>query len=364
MTAILNANGRPMQRTERGLAYDSYVKQIREDLSHGDAEAKAALNEAKEALLRTKLTPGTVQQSSLLTDMSVMYANDDFIGTRLMPVVGTNGSQSGSFYTYTKRDRFAAPSDDMSTRAKANEVTQGRSLGTYSLSPRALANHLDDLVRELQDAPLNEMLDLVEAVVDSMELKREQRLAAVLHTAGTYGANTAAIAAADRWNSAGGGNPGSDVDAAKAACWAGMGPGSWVGFMSLDVWNVLKRHPLVLDGLKYSKPGSVASRQEVAAYLELDDLLVGASRNDTANEGQAAAYARIWNDVFGIVRVANRPGLRNATFGATLQGKPNRTDTWYEIADGSQGAWWTRVSRQDQEKVICADCGYLLTTPI
>jgi len=354
----------PSQRTEAGLAYQKWIGDLKREIAIGKPDAVAAANEAKEALLRTKLTPGAVQQSSLLTTLSVMYANDEFIGTRLMPVVSTNGQLSGSYYSYTKRDRFAAPDDDMSTRAKAEEVTQGRSLGTYALTPRALANHLDALVARVQDAPLNEMLDLVASITDAMELKREQRLATLLCAAGTYGANTAAVAAADQWNTAAGGDPGGDVDAARAECWSGKGPGRWVGFTSLPVWNVLKRHPLILEGLKYTGKGVLATRAQVADYLEVDELVVGAAQNDTANEGQTESYSRIWTNVFGIARVANGTSLRNAALGFTLQGAPNRIDQWYSIGDGSEGAFWARMSRQDQEKVVCADCAYLLTTPI
>ena len=363
-----SGHGLPVARTERGIEYQRYMRSLKDIFSGRDVdpELEADIREANAEILAVKdLTPGQVHVNEVLRTMSVMYANDEYIGTRLMPVIFTGGKLSGTYYTYNKRDRFAAPDDDMTARTDANEVSQGRSTATYSLTPRALKEFLDQLTIQNQDAPLNELMDLQENVLELLELKREQRLAAILGAAGSYGANTVALAAGDRWDTASGGDPGGVVDAAKAALWSGRGTGRTVAFCSLSVHNKLKRNPNILDQFKYAgeKPG-FATRDMLREYFEVDEYLVGRARQDTANEGQTASYSRIWPDVLGIVRVAERASLRNAAFGYTVQDQPTQADMWWELPKGTKGGYCERVSRCDQELVVAADTGYLITTPI
>lgn len=363
-----SGTGLPVARTERGAAFASYMKNVQRILSGHflDDDEIADLEAANADILAVKdLRPGDVHQDEILRTMSVMYANDEYIGERLMPVVFTGGSLSGQYFTYNKRDKFAAPDDDMTDRSDPAEVSQGRSKANYSLTTRALREYLDQMTLQNQSAPLNELVDLQANTLELMALKREQRLATVLTTSANYGSNTVAIAAADRWDTAAGGDPGAVVDAAQEAMWMGRGPAKTVAFTSLAVHNVLKRHPKILDMFKASgsKPG-FATRDMLREYFEVDEYLVGKGRQDTANEGQTASYGRIWSNVFGIVRVAERPSLRNATFGFTVQDLPTQTDLTWDIQKGAKGAYCQRVARSDQELIVAADTGYLITTPI
>lgn len=355
-------DGLPVAKTEEGIAFARWMKALRATLKDQDDVDVKACNEA---LLELKLRPNDVHQDELLTNLSVMYANDEYIGTRLMPVVFTNGALSGTYYEYNKRDRFAYPDDSMADRTTPPEISQGRTKRNYSLQPRALVEYLDFLTVQNQSAPLNEMVDLQMNVLEGLEHNREKACADILCTAGNYGANTVALGAGDRWDSSGGGDPGGVVDAAMAECWIGRGPGRFVGFTSLAVHNVLKRHPKILDQFKASgqRPG-FATREMIREYFELDEYLVGKSRKDTANEGQTASYGRVWSNVFGIVRVATSPSLRNAAFGYTLQDAPTNTDVFWQPEKSVKGSWMSRCARSDQQKIVAADTAYLITTPI
>jgi len=157
-----------------------------------------------------------------------------------------------------------------------------------------------------------------------------------------------------------------DIQAAKAALWSGRGPGTVRGYCSRTVWDVLARHPQILDLFKFngSSPG-LATPAMLAGWFGLETILVGDARNDTANIGQTASYARMWTDVFGMVRVAQRPTIRNASFGYTfrLNGQTKSTQ-WYDGRLGYDGRWFSKVAVSDDYKVVAADTGYLLTTPV
>jgi hypothetical protein len=85
----------------------------------------------------------------------------------------------------------------------------------------------------------------------------------------------------------------------------------------------------------------------------------------TANEGQTANYSRIRSDVFGIVRVATTPGVRNVSFGYTFRqfGAP-KTMQWFDQRPGLGGRYFAKIAVSDDYKVVASDAGYLIVSPI
>jgi hypothetical protein len=385
LTGKMDTAGMPKQETPEGRAYKALMSHLRKAIARGNFTKETVtldmdrdkelseIAEQNEQLLELKqIAPGAVHYNEVLRTMSVMYQNDDFIATRAMPLVMTNGALSGVYFTYTKRDKFAYPDDDMTDRSEANELNQNRGKQAYGLTLRGLKEYLDYATIQNQSAPLNELIDLHENCLYAMDFRRELRVAAAVMTAGNYSGNTVALTGADRWNATtatevdADSNPGQDVDTGQAAMWPGAGPGKKIGVTSLAVHNVLKRHPKIL---KHSSVGhnaggpKFATRQMIAEYLELDEYYVGASRKDTANEGQTAAYSRIWSDSFAIIRAAS-PSLRNAGFGFVLQDAPSTNQTFWMPEKGWKGAYMQKCARADQELIVAGDTSYLITTPI
>ena len=155
--------------------------------------------------------------------------------------------------------------------------------------------------------------------------------------------------------------------AAKAACWTGNGPGRWVAYCGVNVYNALRNNPRVLDQVKYTGSTSPAlvTRQGLASFFDVDELLVGMARQNTANEGAANVFTRMWdaNNSFGVVRVADRPSRRSASFGITMT-QPLQTEQWFTQGDGGRGAYVTQASVATAEVVMAQLCGFLLTTVI
>lgn len=321
---------------------------------------------ANAALLRLKdVGTGIVQDSRFLSNFSVQYKNDDYIGTLLMPPVIT-GSMSGLYPKYNKRDRFAAPDDSMSGRSTANEITEGRTQDSYQCAPYSLKNHIDMLTLRNQMAPLDEMVDLTEAVVEMEDLKEEQRIASVMTTTTNYDtANSTTLTGANQWDIAGGGNPIKVLQDGRAALFNGHGPSLVIAWCGLDVWNVLSRHPAILDLFKYggTAPG-LAKPAMVAEFFRWDALLVSEARYDTANEGQTAAYSRIWGKNFGITRVAKNPSIRNAHFGTTFRFGPKMTRVWFDNHGGTEGGYYSQVSLVETHKVVANDTGFLVASAV
>lgn len=358
------ASSRVKRRLEE---YEQFVESTKALINSRDASAQKAVAAANRGFagLRAKdVTVSSVHQNATLSAMSVQYANEDYIGEELFPVVNV-AKKSDVYYIYDKRYRLAYPDDKLGERGEANEISDSRNTASYLCDVYGYENFLDGETLESQDTPLNEMMDLTEAINEGLAFRRELRIASAATTSANYGSNTAAIAAANRWDTASGGTIIKNIQDAVKALWTGRGPSDIVGFTSYDVYCAMSRNPAILDLFKYngSSPG-LASPDMIAGFLGMNRLLVGKARKDTANEGQTASYSRVWSDVFGVMRVARRPNVRNASFGYTLRhGNPFSTQ-WYDPRKGKVGGYFAKVAVSETHKIVASDTGYLLTTVI
>lgn len=347
------------QRTADGKRYERYVSTIRQELRSNPEMRRQLGKELMAIRANGGVTPSEVHANTIISSMSVQYKNDEYIGERFMPVVSVS-KRSDSYAIYPKRERLAFPDDSIGARAMANELSETRTTDNYSVKDYALQNFVDRETVENQDAAFDEMMDLVDSINEGMAFRRELRIATILTTAGNYAGNTVTLSGADQWNSGSGGDPIKVIQDARAACWMGRGPGDLVAFCSLDIWNVLSRHAQIRDLFKYNREG-LAFPKQLAQYLGLSDIVVGSPRQDTANSGQTASYSRIWGDYFGIVRVARRPTLRNASFGYTmrLQGDP-LTYQWFDQTVGKGGGYYAKVAVSEDHKVVAGDTSFLI----
>lgn len=356
----------------KGERYRQWRENLAAAMTSMHPKAVAAFTAANESMRQKFLSSDDVHTDQVMSNMSVMYGNDEYIGEELMPVVGVP-LRSGNYATYEKRDRMAVPDGNVGDYGEAAELSKSRSQGTYACEDKAWKDAIAATALANQDAPLNEMIDLQEGPLEIGALNREISIAAVAGVSTSYGSNTQALAAANRWDVPGG-DPIGIVQTADAALWTGRGPSEKRCFSSLDVYNVLSRHQDILSLFIYAgtSPG-LATPDMIARYFGCARYLVGRARKDTANEGQTASYSRIWPDVFGIVRVSMNPGLRNAVFGSTfrwtLPGVPGSnggivTKQWYDQKRGLGGSYWAEVGYSEDYVVVASDTGYLLTTVI
>lgn len=368
-TPTLNERQRVVQarqRTVRGIRFERELQAFRETAFDSEPviiQARAQANGAL-VLLRNEqhirdLGPGAVHQDMSIQNMSIRYANDDYIGERLMPPA-TVSNRSNVFYHYDERAQLSFPSDRIGSRGEANEVVQNVTKDQYLTEAHALQEFVDLDEIGNADAPLDPLYDATVLVNEGISFNRESRIATILSTAGSYGSNTTAIAAGQEWNSANGGSPTKLIRYARDQVWSGPTPSRLIAFCSPNVFRTLSQHPSVRDLFKYTKDG-FATPEMLARYFMVDELLVGYARNDTANEGQTMVQGRIWPDVFGIVRVALLPSVRTYCFGTTFRWGPQMAQQWFEQKRGRIGGYYTKVSCSEQHKVVASRAGYLLT---
>jgi len=343
------------QRSEKRERYERFMAAYREKTS--DSAVRKALDETYRLQVRG-VSPSSVHSDTFFNNMSVMYTNDEYIGERLVMAVPVN-KKTDKFAIYPKRERFEYPSDLLGERAHANEISESRTSDTYSLLDYGYQNFLSQDTLDNQDPAFDERVDLIEAINEGIAFRRELRLATLLTTAANYDSSTT-LSGSNQWDSSTGGNPIKDIQTGIAALWNGPGATKIVGFCSLEVFNVLSRHPMLLDIQKYTQNG-LLNRAQIANYLGLSDLFIGAARKQTANEGQTASYSRIWGLDFGIVRVATRPSKRMASFASIFRSVDDPVTTeWFDATTGKKGGHYAKVAVSEDAKIVASSAGYLI----
>ncbi len=334
------------------------VLRIKALLASKDEKVAAAVLKANQALLNCKLlTPGAVHIDSSLSKLSIQYKNEEFIGTRLAPVI-TVDKPSDKYFVYSKRDRMGAPDASVGIRSTPNEISETRTQANYSTEPFALMDFLDDRTSRSQDKPLNEMVDLIAAVNDVMDLLEEVRIANKLRTASLYGAgNSETLAGTDQWSHASS-KPVLKIFNAIDKLWSGPGRTKLVAACAPEVLTALRRNPEIIEQFKHTG-AQVPNAQQLAAFFGFDELLIGGARQDSANEGAAAVYGRVWGDDFIIARVAVNPGPRQAYLATTFRFGEKVTTQWYDPMPGVSGGYYGKVGMEECHEIIAPETGYL-----
>lgn len=326
-----------------------------------DPANREAVAKANADMVAKAVTPGISHVDATIANMSVQYRNEEYIGLRLMPVI-TQENKSGTYFVYDKRARLAYPDDAIGPRGSLNEIVESRAPKTFRVNAYGYKEFVDQSEMSNADKPLNDMLDATVGLLEALAFREEKRIATILTAAASYSGNTAALGSGVRWDVAGG-NPIADILNARNALWSGRGPGKVVAFMSLAVWTAIQQNAKMQDTFKYTRDGLLQPAQW-ANYFGIDELLIGGARQDNANEGQSASYGRIWGDVFGLVRVATAPSVRNASFGNTMRFGGIDTAQVFDAITGAKGGWLAKATVEEDHVIVAPDTGYLLTTVI
>lgn len=369
---------RSIQRSSKAIRFKHWIDEVRNLLDGKTPEDQKKALAANQGFIKglanprhstggseleRAVTPSAVHVDSLLSTFSVMYANEDYIGEQLMPVANVS-KRSDKYAVYPKRERLAFPDDKIGYRASPNELDQTRTTDNYSVEDYGYKNFLDLETVQNQDAPLNEMLDVLEQVNEGIAFRREKRILTKAFDTANFGSNHGNAGTA--WDNSTGGSIVADLLAGRAALRRGANPTRVVGFCPLAVWNTgIANNAAIRDLFKYTQTGLAVTTQ-VARYFRLDDILITEAWEDTANEGQAESDARIVTaKTFGLIRVAQRPTVRSLHWGTTfrMNGDPFSSQ-WPDPGIGKRGGIWNRTSVSEDHKVVAADAGFLVTSAI
>ena len=274
-----------------------------------------------------------VHVSAALTNVSVAFFQDEgnFIADKVFPMVPVV-HQTDQYFVWNIGDFYR---DDAQLRADGVESAgTGMNLKTQSYSAGVWALHKDigPQVRANADPAIDIDVTTTRMLMQKLLIKRDRIfvtnfLTTSLWTGGVGGGDvtgsssgTPGTATTPKWSDDANGDPFTDIAAAQTNILQNTGymPNKLV--MAWTVYQALRKHPLVIDRIKYtSQPDAKdITPQMLAAMFDVDEVIVSKAVYNTAAEGVAASQSFVLGSHALLCYAAPAPGLNEPTAGYTF----------------------------------------------
>lgn len=297
-----------------------------------------------------------------LVAIAIAYKNTKLIADDVLPRTPVV-KKDFTFQKYALADGFTIPDTRVGRKSAPNEVefSGTETPGTcedFGLDDPVPQDDLDQAT-EGQD-PLGRA---TEYVADLIALDREKRVADLVFNAANYAtANKVTLSGTSQWSDFVNSNPIADVMGALDA----MVMRGNVMVIGRLAFSKLVQHPKIAKAvLGNAGDVTIATRQQIAALFELEDVLVGEAWLNTAKRGVAPVLSRVWGRHCALIyrsRLADTK--RGTTYGYTAQYGQRIAGTIPDPKIGIRGGQRVRVAETVKEVIAANDLGYLFTNAI
>ena len=300
-----------------------------------------------------------VHYDTILSNLAQGYENQDYIGDKLMPPVSV-GKKSDK-YPIWGAEKFQRPRLVRAPSTRPATVDYQLSDGTFYCVARMLDHGIDDDVRDNADKPFDLFRDGTELITEQFLLDRECRVAELALDATQFAAaNKATIAGNSQWNSGhADSTPLADIRTGIQAVRAAIGRDPNTLVMSSTVRDILEDHSTILSQMQYTNP-LFTIEDFLRQKFGFTQVLTGKAKYDSAHPGQTATLTDVWSDsvLLAYVTPPPTPSNKRLTFGYQMVWKKLQVGRLRE--DMVQTSWIRGTETQD-EKITCADAGYLMS---
>jgi len=219
-----------------------------------------------------------------LVAITIAYRNLSFIADSVLPRVVV-GLQEFKFWEFPIAESFIIPDTRVGRRSRPNDID----LTATETASKTEDFGLEDPIpqADILNAPANHNpIDRATVqLTDYVMLDREKRVADLVFDAAQYPTgNKVTLAGTSQFSDFTGSDPIGIIMAGLDAPL--MRPN--VMTIGQEAWSKLAQHPDILKAIHGNSGDSgVARREAVASLFELEEILVGQSRLNTAKKGQA-----------------------------------------------------------------------------
>lgn len=307
----------------------------------------------------------SLYQSQLLSGLAQRFTNKTYIADSVLTPV-TVPNINFQYHTWDDGIVYREQNTNYGPDGSFNSIDMKATKNSANVVDHALSAWVDE--RELNQAP--EMA--VKAVktrmlINALQLKKERVIAGQLFSSSVM-TNGTTLSGTDQW---------SHEDSDPKAKILTVQATAKVRFNTLvlgkQVWDKLQLHPLINEAVKYTQ-GAVDTRQVIAAYLQIDKVLVGEALYDTAAEGQTQSLGLVWGKHALLCYVAPGPSSPlmdevsvgyNAQWGGGGNGGIRVFTPPANPARGTgAGAQMVKVEMSYKPIITSVACGYLFTNAV
>lgn len=304
-----------------------------------------------------------------LSNMAVRAFNDsteEFIADKLLPAVPVS-KQSDKYYVIDQRAFLSLGTAKRSPKTEATRVEFEVSSDSFYAENYALANELalEDLAN--QDAAIQLRENSTALVTTDLLRSQENRVATLLTTAANMGSGTTLTGAA-QWTDYTGSDPIADVTTGHAFIRATTGLVANTMMMDYDTWQIVRRHPQLLDMYKYTQGGQVGM-SELLDVFGVDQIHIGKGIKENALEGATSSITNIWGNNVLLAHIGASTGLQSRTLGLRFNWRPAGFPSDFAVERMTVSGAGTRkvevieAGHFQDEKIVAANLGYLIVNP-
>lgn len=296
-----------------------------------------------------------------LTAIAIRYRHPPMIADAVLPRLRV-GKQEFKWLEHVLEESFTIPDTKVGRRSRPNEVEFNAIEQTSSTVDYALDDPIPQA--DLMNAPPNHdpMAVAVEYVMKLIELDREVRVGGMVFNANTYPTGRkVTLSGSTQWSHVDS-NP---VDAMLSAMDLMVMRPNVVVF-GQAVWTKVRQHPKVVNAIFGANANAgTATREQVAALLEVDRIEVGQGWVNTARKGQPRNMVRVWGKHAAMLHLDSQADTqRGSTFGFTAQWGDRIAGAIPDPHIGARGGQRVRAGESVREIVAAPDFGYFFENAV
>jgi hypothetical protein len=290
-----------------------------------------------------------------LTAIAVAYKPQGMIADIVVPRI-TVGKQDFKWLVYPLDAFYNLPETRVGRRSKPNQVTLDATEVTMSTIDHGLDGGVPQADIDNADERYDPLGNEVELIMSLVANRREVRAARLIHSAATYAVGLKATLSGSSQFSDPTSTPIATVSAALDLPL--LRPNQMV--FNQEGWTAFRRHPEIIEAaLGTGAKKGMATRQQVAELFEVDEVVVGSARANTANRGQAATLTRTWGKHLALTYKSPTPQANGSpTFAGTFQWGGPVSMSGFDKDIGLRGGTAVRSGESVLEATIATQAGY------
>jgi hypothetical protein len=259
----------------------------------------------------------TAHLDQFLTNYSIVYRNQEFVGGRLFPDFPV--AKQSNRYPIFGFERFKAYNTERAPGSEANEMPSWRmSNDEYYCDGKAQKQLVADELRAQWELGVTPEVFTTETLADIIDKQREIAIFNLIMNSVVIPG--AALTGQAQWSDYQNSDPVSAITKVRSTILLGSTKEPNALLLGYEVWLQLINHPVILDRFKStSMPLGYPSDQQLAGLFNVDQIIVARSLYDTAPQGQPHNLNYIWGKNAILAYVPPAQGSMIVTPGTTFR---------------------------------------------
>ncbi len=284
----------------------------------------------------------------LLSNAAKGYTPVGHINELVMPVMMVK-KDTGKIADFGA-DNMRLHNDIKAPEGKTPTISTNVSIGTgWVLENHSLKALAADEHKENQDKPFDVERDAARFVMDVQSIGREKALADFMNDDSNF-TNTVTLSGTSQWGGSAD-DPLGDINTAIADVSDALGiPDEEVSLVvQMRAWRQLISLDEILLDLGFARQGGTSAVRpaQLAAALNIKQIIIAKGHYNTAPVGAAASLSTIWVKHAWAVFIPSAPSLRQRPFGWTFKKSDGPVvDKWRD--NDRKGVWVRATDKYDQ----------------